>query len=158
MGCAAFNRFSNSFSSSFLSVLEIVLSAMISAIFFFIVCALIYRLVRGLIPAKIIKMLAATSSYSAKSLNPLFLAIISDSARTFGFDWRKVDPAAAAMSLCAAMKLLDLSLGKPDLFHRCRTRPLRACCKRPRGGRSADDNDEFAAFHGGITWLAGRHA
>jgi hypothetical protein len=47
----------------------------ISAIFFFIaVCGSVYCLLCGSIPANTIKMLAATSSYSAKSLKPFFLA------------------------------------------------------------------------------------
>jgi hypothetical protein len=47
--------------------------------------------------------------------------MISNSAWTFGFGWRKVDPpifsAAAAMSLCAAMKLWTCSFATDEPPH-----------------------------------------
>jgi hypothetical protein len=49
-------------------------------LFFIAVCGSVYCLLCGSIPANTIKMLAATSSYSAKSLKPFFSATLSDSA------------------------------------------------------------------------------
>src|SRR5580704_15985556 len=76
--------------------------------FLIAVCGSVKLLVCGSIAPITMEMLAATASYSAKSLNPCFLVTVSSSASNAALDWSTaaacIFSTTADMSFWAAMK------------------------------------------------------
>src|SRR5262245_19309568 len=108
IGCAAFNASLRSSSICFFSLSGIVLSFVTSSISFLMATVGSENtLVVGSMPAMMLEMVAATSSYSVKLVKPCFLAMLSNSACILGSGFSAVPlcsfSAKDSISFCAAM-------------------------------------------------------
>src|SRR5882757_6429177 len=111
MDCAALSAALSSLSNLFFSLLGIVLSALASSISFLMaICGSMNTFVCGSIAIITREILAATASYSAKSLKPCFLMTVFSSTSYLALAW--FENAALCIFSTVAATCADTLVGK----------------------------------------------